>query len=126
MPTLLQRELANEIVKNKSLPVYKRKNKSELLGIVGYSPKTIDRNPTKVLEAKGVKDALKEFGLTEKLVTECLVEDIKAKPQKRLLELSLGAEILGMKIRTKDDLPSTVTNLFIQTPQHQSLLKCSK
>ncbi len=103
MPTLMQRELANELVKNKSLPIYKRKNKKDLLVSTGYSLSTAESEPNQIIESKGVKDALKDFGLTEKLITECLVDDIKAKPQKRFLELSLGAEILGMKTKPKDD-----------------------
>ena len=49
-----------------------------------------------MLERKGVKEALAEFGLTEELITTSLVSDIKRKPKRRLGELRLGDEILNM------------------------------
>lgn len=67
-----------------------------------YSPATAN-TPQKLTESKGYKEVLQEYGLTEELVTTALVEDIKAKPKKRFLELSLGAEILGMKKRETNE-----------------------
>src|SRR3990167_1587278 len=97
MSTDLQEDLAEAIVKNKSLPRYRRKNKGELIKSVGYGGLTAKKRPTEILEAKGVKEALKNWGLTEGLITKSLVDDIKKKPTKRLGELALGADILGMK-----------------------------
>lgn len=84
-------------MKNKSLPRDKRKNKKELVASVGYSTKVAGHKQKEIIEAKGVKDALANYGLTEELVTTALVFDIKGKPKRRVKELSLGAEILGMK-----------------------------
>jgi len=120
MSTELQKELAEAIVINKSLPVYKRKNKTDLLVSTGYSPKTASTEAKQILESKGVKDALRDMGLTEELVITALVEDIKNKPSKRFLELSLGAEILGMKQHDKKNmnqanlvfLPSELMNKY--------------
>lgn len=97
MATDLQRDLAEAIVANAKLPRDKRKNKKELLVSAGYSPTTAEATPSKIMEQKGVKESLESFGLTEGLITKALVEDINKKPQKRERELSLGAEILGMK-----------------------------
>lgn len=63
-----------------------------------YSPRTA-QTPKKLTESKGFKELMGEYGLTEGLITRALVSDIKAKPRKRFLELSLGAEILSMKKR---------------------------
>lgn len=68
---------------------------------VGYALATAT-NPKDLTESKGFKEALAECGLTEAFITEALVSDIKAKPKKRFLELSLGAEILGMKKHEKE------------------------
>lgn len=50
-----------------------------------------------VTESVGFKQALRDLGLTEDLITSSLVYDIREKPKDRLGELKLGAEILGMK-----------------------------
>ena len=63
-----------------------------------YSPATAN-TPQKLTESKGYKEELARHGLTEELITTALVSDIEAKPKKRFLELSLGADILGMKKR---------------------------
>ena len=112
MATDLQRDLAEAIVANRKLPRAQRKNKGELVKSVGYSAKTADVKSTAILEAKGVKDALAEFGLTQELITSSLVFDIQNKPKSRVKELSLGADILGMKVQ--DDKPKGTTVNFTQ------------
>lgn len=97
MSTQLQQDLAEAIVENSKKPRASRKNKKELLVSMGYATSTAESIPNKIIEAKGVKDALAQYGLTEELITTALVEDIKGKPKKRERELALGAEILGMK-----------------------------
>lgn len=115
MATLLQEELAEAIVKNKSLPRYKRKNKAELVKSVGYSSVTAEKKAGEIIDNKGVQEALAKYGLTEELVTTALVNDIKEKPRKRFLELSLGAEILGMKKKQQEPTSlAPVTNNFVQ------------
>lgn len=101
MATEQQKILADAIVANRKLPKDQRKNKKELLVSIGYSPVTAKAIPKEIMESKGVKEALREMGLTEQLITTSLVEDIKAKPKQRVKELSLGAEILGMKDNDK-------------------------
>lgn len=82
-----------------------------------YAPSVI-RKPQVLTDSQGFKDVLKQYGLTEELVTTALVEDIKAKPKKRFLELSLGADILNMKKRIdpSDERPTHTTNIVIITP----------
>lgn len=116
MSTLLQEKLAEAIVENRLKPRDKRKNKKELGVSVGYATKTMETKPSEILEAKGVKDALRGFGLTEELITISLVDDIKAKPKKREKELRLGAEILGMKDEAKEVMTPPQTVIIIQTP----------
>lgn len=117
MSTDLQEDLAEAIVKNKSLPRYKRKNKQELVASVGYSKKVANKKATEILNQKGVQDALKRAGLTRDLITTALVDDIIAKPKKRVKELSLGAEILGMKDQEKGSNKVLIINITQEAAQ---------
>lgn len=67
-----------------------------MLEKVGYSKSIATARPKAILESVGVRNALAEYGLTEELITTALVEDINNKKHKRLGELRLGAEILGL------------------------------
>ncbi len=93
--SIKQQALADEIIKNQMRPVEERKNKQELVETVGL-------NSTSSLHTVGVQRALEKYGLTADLVTSALVDDIKEKPGKRLGELTLAADILGMKLKSKD------------------------
>ena len=66
-----------------------------LLG-ANYDLSTAER-PTLITQSIGYKYELAKYGLTEELITSSLVEDIQAKPQKRVRELELGADILYIK-----------------------------
>ena len=114
MSTLLQQDLAEAIVINRKLPRDKRKNKKELLVSVGYATKTATQVPTRTLEQKGVKDALREWGLTEELITTALVFDIVNKPKSRVKELGLGAEILNMKKEKDISLNFNILNISVE------------
>lgn len=123
MATALQEDLAEAVVRNKMLPRYKRKNKKELVVSVGYSPKVADKKATATIEAKGVQDAIAKQGLTKEFITEALIDDIQNKPRKRFLELNLGAEILGMKIKLTDvatvqNVTNNLTQIIINPPSH--------
>ena len=89
MATIKQRLAINKIVEN-------RGNLGKSMIQAGYDPTTA-KNPKNLTDSKGYKELLAEYGLTEELITKSLVSDIKAKPEKRFLELSLGADILQMK-----------------------------
>ena len=67
----------------------------EMLEKVGYSPNLV-KQPGRVMEAQGVKDALAEYGLTEELIVSSLASDIKGKPKDRVAELRLAAQLRGM------------------------------
>jgi hypothetical protein len=92
-PTPRQRRLAQAIIDN--IKSDKPLTKGEVLRSVGYEK--ISNGPTRVIDSPGVKQAIRDLGLTEEFITNALVEDIKLKPQNRLGELRLGAEVLGMK-----------------------------
>ena len=93
-PSIRQRQTAKAKLENPKL------EGAELVAAGGYG-ESVQHTPQKALQSKGYIKALGEYGLTEELVTTALVEDINKKPQKRFSELSLGAEILGMKQRSE-------------------------
>ena len=78
----------------------------------GYSSRTAV-DPGKLTRSKGFKELLKQYGLTEGLITKALVEDIKAKKGKRVEELKLGSDILGMRKEEKDKLQGNTTLIQI-------------
>jgi len=84
----------------------------------GYSEATIN-TPQKLTESDGFKQLLEEKGLTKSLIVESLVEDIKAKPGKRLGELQLGTEITGMK---KESPETEKGDTYIINPRIQVLV----
>jgi hypothetical protein len=89
MATLKQKLAVDKIVENHG-------NVSRAMLEVGYDPDTA-KNPKNLTESKGFKELMTALGLTENLVALSLKEDIEAKPQNRVKELSLAADILGMK-----------------------------
>ena len=116
-----QRKAAELIVANALLK--HPKHTGQILESIGYS-KGISETPSMVTESQGFKQALREMGLTEELITAALVEDIEKKKQNRLGELRLGAELLG--INKRDDEPSTLTKTtynFIFAPEAQAKIK---
>lgn len=94
MPTLKQKKVAKALLKNASAD--NALNRTEMLQKVGYSTSMAKARGKDIIESQGVKDALAELGLTEELIVGSLIEDIKLKPQDRLGELRLGAQIRGM------------------------------
>ena len=89
MATAKQRIAVSKIVEN-------RGNVGKAMREAGYDDTTA-KNPKNLTDSKGYKALLYECGLTEDLITRVLVEDIKTNKGKRLGELALGAEILGMR-----------------------------
>jgi hypothetical protein len=120
-PTPRQRKAAKAYINNflSGKPV----STAIVLKSVGYGT-GLQNQPSRVVESKGFKDSLKEFGLTEELITTALVQDIQTKPEKRVQELKLGAEILGMVKREeapKSDVKNTYNFLF--SPEVQERVK---
>ena len=82
------------------------------------------KSPTP-FNAPGFKVALAEFGLTEGFVAEALVKDIQKKPQNRYHELTLAADILGMRKQGSNVDNSRNLTLIVsgQTAQRFSALQ---
>lgn len=94
-----------------------------MLKSVGYGT-GLQNQPKRVVESEGFKAALEEFGLTEELITTALVSDIKKKPEKRVQELKLGAEILGMVKREEKPVDNSKTTYnFIFSPEVQNRVR---
>lgn len=89
-----QEKAANNLIKMTATPGMKV-NKSKALKEAGYSD-YVAKNPKQVLESLGFKEALAKYGLTEERWAAYLSEDLEAKPQERLGELKLAAEVLGL------------------------------
>lgn len=103
-PTLRQRAAAKAVIEN--LQVDNPQTMAAILEKSGYSPKTA-LTPKTATDTPGFKQALYDLGLTEELITSSLVEDIKLKPQQRIQELKLGAELLGMVKREDEQIRNT-------------------
>lgn len=85
MSTILQENLAHELVKN--IKRKKPKNKKELLVSAGYDETTAEATPGRTLEQKGVTDALTELGFTvenAKKVVQSIMLNEKTEPNARL------------------------------------------
>ena len=101
MATVKQKGSAKDIVEKVGIPV------GEIMRDNGYSA-TTSETPQKLTESKGFKEEMAKYGLTEKLISSSLVEDIKAKPKQRKPELELGAKILRMtddRVSSEDKPP---------------------
>lgn len=106
--TARARKAARLVVEN--LRSAKPKPHKIILSNAGYG-KDVQNAPNRVLGTDGFKEALREMGLTEELITSSLVSDIRKKPKERLGELRLGAEILGMK-QTEPAPPAPRGNIY--------------
>lgn len=89
MSTIKQEKALEKIVENGG-------NASQAMIEVGYSPNTA-KTPQKLTESKGYKAILADCGLTESFIVSNLVYDIIKKPERRLGELTLASDILGMR-----------------------------
>lgn len=97
MVTIRQKKALNEIVENGG-------NVSKAMRDVGYSPETA-KSPSKLLDSKGFMQLMDEKGLTDDLIINSLVEDIKAKPANRTQELTLAVKMRGrMQDRIEQDI----------------------
>ena len=90
--------------------------KGEALLTAGYDISTSEQ-PHMIENRAGYKQSLAQYGLTEELITSSLVEDIEAKPQKRVRELELGADILSMRKRPVE--PNQTLNIAIFSTEQQ-------
>lgn len=103
-------------IMNDSLASNIHKSKKEVLLEAGYELSTAEK-PELVLNTAGYKNAFAQYGLTEELITSSLVEDIEMKPQKRVRELELGADILSMRKRPIE--PNQTINIALFSTEQQ-------
>jgi len=94
MATMRQKKALEKIVENGG-------NVSKAMRDVGYSPETA-KTPAKLLDSKGFMSLMDELGLTDNLIVESLVDDIKMKPQNRTAELQLAVKMRGRLIEKAD------------------------
>lgn len=103
MATLKQKLAVEKLVENHG------KSVSGAMRAAGYDPDTA-KNPKNLTESKGFKELMEKAGLTPDLIINSVVEDIKAKPGKRVGEMRLGADMLGL---TKRDSPIAAIQINI-------------
>jgi hypothetical protein len=87
MATFRQKKAIKEVVGNGG-------NITKAMIKAGYSPETAN-TPSKLTKSKGFLELCDELGLTDTLLVESLVSDIKGKPLNRHNELSLMAKLKG-------------------------------
>lgn len=88
MPTTKQQTAISNMVENGG-------NVSKAMRDAGYSPNTA-KTPKKLTKSLGFVQMCESYGLTEELLLEALVEDIKLKKGNRKAELELGFKIKGL------------------------------
>ena len=69
-------------------------NVSKAMRVAGYSPATA-HTPQKLTESKGFQHLCEQRGLTDELLVDALVDDIKKKKGHREKELALGFKVRG-------------------------------
>ena len=106
-PTARQKKAARIAVENDSA------SKKAILLAADYS-EAIATQPHKVMETKGYKAALAEYGLTEQFIATALYEDIRDKPKHRVQELTLAANITGMNKREESSNKILIVNISNQ------------
>lgn len=115
MATQKQQLAVNNLVENGG-------NISQAMLASGYSPNTA-HTPSKLTHSHGYRQILAEFGLTPGRVVSALVQDIEAKPAARIRELTLAAELLGMK-KGEVSSPSQQINInMMNSPKVQHIIE---
>lgn len=91
--TIRQKKAAKLIATNPGKPL------KEIMIEAGYSENSAHNPRQALLSKKGFLQICDDYGLTDELILTSLVEDIKGKPGRRVQELTLGADIRGMRQR---------------------------
>lgn len=109
MPTLKQEKALEKIVENGG-------NVSQAMREVGYSFNTA-KTPQKLTTSLGFLELCEEKGLTDGLLIDALIEDIKEKKGNRKSEIELGFKIKGRFVQKVDvlnkELPIPILVRFI-------------
>jgi len=113
MSTLKQKKTIQKLSENIRKPL------GQAMREAGYSLST-SKSPQLLTKSKGFQELCEEVGLTPKLITSALVEDIKKKKYNRARELELGARIT--KLIEKEDTNVNIgfislTKLYEQTKE---------
>lgn len=103
--TLRQRKALDFLVENGG-------NVTKAMREAKYSENTIN-TPQRLTESKGFIALCEERGLTDNLLVDALVDDIKSKKGKRTKELELGFKVKG-KIRLNEEPESQEKQTLIQ------------
>lgn len=104
MATNKQERALNKMVENGG-------NVSRAMRDVGYSFNTA-KTPQKLTESLGFIELCEERGLTDDLLINALVEDIKKKKGNRRAELELGFKIKGRFIqKIETELPLLILDI---------------
>ncbi len=90
-----------------------------------YSKNTA-RTPQKLTNSKGFKEIYIKKGLTAGFITGALVEDIKKKPQNRLGEMRLGAEILKMTDKENGGDKTLIINITQESAQRYGFTRSAE
>lgn len=124
MATERQRAALKKLVENGGKSVSRAMREAKLPnGEKAYSDKTAI-NPNKLTESKGFKELCDECGLTDDLIINSLVEDIKLKPQNRIGELGLASKIKGIAIdRIDHTTKGEKITQDISDEQYESILR---
>lgn len=85
MATVRQKLAVKKIIENHG-------NVSKSMREVGYSTETA-KVPSNLTESKGFQELMVKMGLTDELLLNALVDDIKSKPKRRFKELELGFKV---------------------------------
>ena len=93
----------------------KRGSLASAIREAGYS-ETVVRTPSKLTRTDSFQKLCEEHGLTDMLVLDSLVEDIKGKPKNRVQELTLAAKIKGMIDKQDDNNNNSV--IIFNIPGH--------
>jgi hypothetical protein len=117
MPTIKQRNAVDKIIENHG-------NISKSMKQVGYAENSAI-NPSNLTKSKGFAELMNEYGLTDQLLLESLVFDIKNKPKNRKQEIELGAKLKGrlkdspevnLHFRLEDIFKKSKENIATKTP----------
>ena len=117
--TELQKNVANNII-NQAMTTG-RVNKGKAIRDAGGGEFTA-KTPKIILESQGFKKYMAEAGITEENLAKMLAEDLRLKPQERLGEMKLAAELLDLKennlninIKNSDDYLDSMKEAVINS-----------
>lgn len=116
MATEKQTEAVQEMVRNGGYVI-------KAMRTVGYSENTV-KTPSKLTKSIGFQELCEKHGLTDKLIIDSLTDDIKAKPQNRVAELTLAARIKGKLIDRSEN--KNINLNFSLSDLHKELEKEEK